>query len=144
MGAGRSDRLLQKGNLCGHRRQTWASVPPEANRSPALEKATVITAPYGNKENNKLPVKSRNNSNNMIISVFWCECRDTVVQHHLVAVEGVDEASLQQVQDLDRAVTGAADQVVVGRMDGEAVDPGAVNCSKIYKTIRKEFTTAEQ
>lgn len=26
-------------------RQTWASVPPEANRSPALEKATVITGP---------------------------------------------------------------------------------------------------
>lgn len=60
------------------------------------------------------------------------------VQCHLVAVEGVDEASLQQVQDLDRAVTGAADQVVVGRMDGEAVDPGAVNWSKLYKHIRKQ------
>lgn len=54
------------------------------------------------------------------------------VQYHLVAMEGVDEPSLQQVQDLDRAVTGAADQVVVGWMDGEAVDPGAVNWSKMY------------
>lgn len=46
-----------------------------------------------------------------------------------MAVEGVDEPSLQQVQDLDRAVAGAADQEVVGRVDGEAVDGGAVNCT---------------
>lgn len=50
-------------------------------------------------------------------------------QHHLMAVQGVDESSLQQVQDLDRAVAGAADQEVVGRVDGEAVDGGAVNCT---------------
>lgn len=47
-----------------------------------------------------------------------------------MAVQGVDEASLQQVQDLDRAVAGAADQEVVRRVDGEAVDAGAVNCTK--------------
>lgn len=44
-----------------------------------------------------------------------------------MAVEGIDEASLQQVQDLDCAVAGGADQEVVGRVDGEAVDGGAVN-----------------
>lgn len=53
-----------------------------------------------------------------------------LLRRHLVAVQGVDEASLQQVQDLDRAVAGAADQEVVGRVDGEAVDAGAVNCTK--------------
>ena len=39
-----------------------------------------------------------------------------------MSVEGVDEASLQQVQDLNSAVTGATDQVVVGRVEGKAVD----------------------
>lgn len=31
--------------MCSSKTRTWASVPPEANRSPALEKATVITGP---------------------------------------------------------------------------------------------------
>lgn len=54
-------------------------------------------------------------------------------QRHLMAVEGVNEASLQQVQDLDRAVAGATDQEVVRRVDGKAVDGGTMHC-----TIRDE------
>lgn len=60
-----------------------------------------------------------------------------MLQRHLVAVEGVDEASLQQVQDFDRAVAGATDEEVVGRVDGEAVDAGAVNCTKHIRKIIK-------
>lgn len=65
-----------------------------------------------------------------------------LLQRHLVAVEGVDEASLQQVQDLDRAVAGAADQEVVGRMDGEAVDAGAVDWTKRIGRESKRITGA--
>lgn len=50
-----------------------------------------------------------------------------------MTMEGVDEASLQQVQDLHSAVTGATDQVVVGRVEGKAVDPCTVDWSKRYK-----------
>lgn len=50
-----------------------------------------------------------------------------MLQHHLVAMEGVDEASLQQVQDLHGAVVGATDQIVVGRVEGQAVDSCAVH-----------------
>lgn len=44
-----------------------------------------------------------------------------------MSVQRVDEAALQQVQDLNGAVTGATDQVVVGRVEGEAVDSRTVD-----------------
>lgn len=47
-------------------------------------------------------------------------------------MEGVDEAPLQQVQDLKSAVTGATDQVVVGRVEGKAVDPSTVDWFRRY------------
>lgn len=42
-------------------------------------------------------------------------------------MEGVDETSLQQVHDFNSAVTGATDQVVVGRMEGKTVDSCTVD-----------------
>lgn len=79
-----------------------------------------------------------------ILQVTNTICLMLVAQHclqqrHLVAVEGVDEPSLQQVQDLDRAVAGAADQEVVGRVDGEAVDGGAVNCTTHTRGKKKRI-----
>lgn len=50
-----------------------------------------------------------------------------MLEHHLVSMEGVDEASLQQVQDLNSAVTGATYQVVVRRVEGKAVDSCTVD-----------------
>lgn len=49
-------------------------------------------------------------------------------------MEGVDEASLQQVQDLNSAVTRATDQVVVGWMEGKAVDSCTVDWNHTYKS----------
>lgn len=48
-------------------------------------------------------------------------------------MEGVDETSLQQVHDFNSAVTGATDQVVVGRMEGKTVDSCTVDWSKRQK-----------
>lgn len=47
--------------------------------------------------------------------------------HHLVSMEGVNEASLQQVQDLNGAVTGTTDYIVVGRVEGKAIDASTVD-----------------
>ena len=44
-----------------------------------------------------------------------------------MSVEGIDESSLQQVQDLNSAVTGGTDQVVVGRVEGKAIDSCTVD-----------------
>lgn len=55
-----------------------------------------------------------------------------------MAVKGVDEASLQQVQDLDRAVAGSTDQEVVGRVDGETVDAGAMNWTKHIRKNKED------
>lgn len=44
-----------------------------------------------------------------------------------MSMEGVDEASLQQVQDLNSVVTGTTDQVVIGRVEGKAVDSCTVD-----------------
>lgn len=53
----------------------------------------------------------------------------------LVSMEGVDEASLQQVQDLNGAVTGAADQVVVGWVEGKAVDSCTVDLIMLNQLV---------
>ena len=46
-----NDKLLREwGTLCKYETPTWPSAPPEAKRSPALEKATVITAPWKTKK----------------------------------------------------------------------------------------------
>lgn len=47
-----------------------------------------------------------------------------------MAVKGVDEPPLQQVQDLHCTVTRTTDQIVSGWMEGKAVDP----CTMNYKT----------
>lgn len=44
-----------------------------------------------------------------------------------MSMQGIDEPSLQQVQDLDSAITGAADQAVVGGVEGKTVDPCTVD-----------------
>lgn len=59
-------------------------------------------------------------------------------------MEGVDEASLQQVQDLNGAVTGAADQVVVGRVEGKAVDSCTVDWANKHKQHARTQIKHEQ
>ncbi len=49
------------------------------------------------------------------------------VRGHLMAVERVQQSALQQVQDLQRGVTGGRDQVVSRRMEGQAVHRRTVN-----------------
>jgi len=44
-----------------------------------------------------------------------------------VSVERVHDVALVQVGHLDRTVAGAADQVVVGRVEGKAIDHCTVN-----------------
>lgn len=44
-----------------------------------------------------------------------------------MTVESVDQSSLQQVHNLHRAVAGAADQVIPGRVEGKGVDGGTVD-----------------
>ena len=44
-----------------------------------------------------------------------------------MSVEGVHDVTLQQVCYFDRAVAGAADKVVVGWVEGKAIDHRAVN-----------------
>lgn len=52
-----------------------------------------------------------------------------------MSTEGVDEASLQQVQDLNSAVTGATDQIVVGRVERKTVDSRTMDW---FKKVQKE------
>lgn len=59
-------------------------------------------------------------------------------------MEGVDEASLQQVHDLNSAVTGATDQVVVGRVEGKAVYPRTVDWFKRHKPGHTQNTRKQQ
>lgn len=77
-----------------------------------------------------------------ILKVEW-SCSDylrrLICGHHLVTMEGVDEASLQQVHDLDSAVTGATNQVLVGRVERKAVDPRAVDWFKTHKPGRMQI-----
>lgn len=54
-------------------------------------------------------------------------------------MEGVDEASLQQVHNLDSAVTGATNQVLVGRVERKAVDPRSVDWFKTHKPGRTQI-----
>ena len=53
--------------------------------------------------------------------------RDAGVWRHLVSMEGVHDVALKQVGYFDRAVTGAADKVVVGGVEGKAIDHRTVN-----------------
>lgn len=46
---------------------------------------------------------------------------------HLVSMEGVNEPSLQQVQDLNGAVAGTTDYIVVGRVEGKAIDTSTMD-----------------
>ena len=44
-----------------------------------------------------------------------------------MSMEGVHDVALKQVGYFDRAVTGAADKVVVGGVEGKAIDHRTVN-----------------
>lgn len=61
-----------------------------------------------------------------------------MLQRHLVPMQGVDETSLQQVQDLHGAVAGATDQVFVGRMEGKAVDRCTMDWSRNETNRRRD------
>ena len=47
---------------------------------------------------------------------------------HLVAVQGVEEPSLQQIKHLESRVVGGSDQVVATVVEGETVDRAGVHC----------------
>lgn len=51
-------------------------------------------------------------------------------------MEGVNEASLQQVQDLNGAITGTTDYIVVGRVKGKAIDASTMDWMKKYKLMK--------
>lgn len=54
-------------------------------------------------------------------------------------MQRVDEASFKQVKDFDCAVAGAADQVVIGWVEGEAVDASAVD---YIANVKKKINNA--
>ena len=55
---------------------------------------------------------------------------------HLVAVQGVEEPSLQQIKHLEGGVVGGSDQVVAAVVEGQTVDGASVHCGGNKDTLQ--------
>lgn len=105
--------LLRQKDLHPWKRQLWILDPEKQNRT-KTSKHSVWT-------NDVLMLSGVGGWSRQ-----WC---------HLVAVKGVDKASLQQVQYLHCTVTGTSDHEVVGRVIRKAVDCCFVDCFRWDRTM---------